>query len=503
MISESVRNPDCISLGDGYVVEWADDGVRVEAHYLRDNHGDLQAELTWYSRGVDRWQKLRGGGRLNLLASTTVRSAGKVLVEVNGTTWPWAYALEKACELIVEKQREGEPVRRYHQLARTLPEQRWLVDGLIPEGVTSLVRADWESGKSMFGQALQLAVATGTPFCGRALLRSGPVLYLDWETDEQRWARRMGILIRGLEMDEDALYPLDYRRMRGQVRDQVSRLREIIERNHIVAVVVDSLGWAAGGGAGEDLKDAGPAISAMEAIRALRVTAIVLAHQAKAQNGGSGAPRAASTYGSVFFDAGARYVWALDSKREGDDEIVMKLTNAKNNDGPHQKPLAYRLTFAGDRAWFAAATIVAEESILNPRILAALDHSPNSTIAEISRVLDAKAESVRKACDRLADAGRIIKSGAGRGVASKYSLPRSEVQLGHGGIYIPPVVATSETRELGQGLGQEIVSQLPQRGDEVARCTSCGRLGKDAAVSPSSGKIVCVACFDEETDSAP
>lgn len=490
--------PQCLSLGDGYIVEWEDDGIRVEAHYLRDGHGDIQAELAWYERLADGWRKLRGGGRLNLLAPTTVRAAGKVLSEVNGAAWEWGRALEQACEAIVEAQRAGEPVRRYQDLARSLPKQKWLVDGLVPEGVTTLIHADWESGKSMLAQALMLSIASGVPFCEREVRKQGPVLYLDWETDEERWARRMRILIAGLEMDPDNPYPLLYRRMRGLIRDQVSRLREIVDRHRVVAVAVDSVGWAAGGGSGEDLKEANPAIAAMEAIRALRVTPIVLAHQSK---GGSG--RAATTYGSVFFEAGARFVWGLRAKRKGADELEMTLVNDKNNDGPHQPDAGLRLTFSDERAWFARMAVSSEPSVIYARVKRALQEQAGQTAEEIAAVLDiAKADTVYRACERMVTGGELLKDGGGRGSKAKYSLP---------GETAPEILSLLESSDgsvrnplpIGGGVFRPSISAEFGRSSEGFRaselfCGACNRPGADR-MGQDGYTMLCLACADEET----
>ncbi len=81
---------------------------------------------------------------------------------------------------VVEKPREK------HEFVKTtggemptmvVPEQMWLLDGMIPRSESSLLLAKPKVGKSTFARALAVAVATGQDFLGREV-ESGPVIYV-------------------------------------------------------------------------------------------------------------------------------------------------------------------------------------------------------------------------------------------------------------------------------------------------------------------------------------
>lgn len=69
-------------------------------------------------------------------------------------------------------------------LKTDLPPLRWLVEGLIPEGLT-LLAAPPKSGKSWWALDLSLSVARGLPFLGRPTTRAD-VLYLALEDGQRR-----------------------------------------------------------------------------------------------------------------------------------------------------------------------------------------------------------------------------------------------------------------------------------------------------------------------------
>lgn len=86
-------------------------------------------------------------------------------------------------------------------LSRSIPPQRWIIDSLLPEGLTLLCGAP-KAGKSWLSLDIALHVASGQAFWGHKTL-TGRVLLFALEDGERRLKRRLEMLI----ADHDELYP--------------------------------------------------------------------------------------------------------------------------------------------------------------------------------------------------------------------------------------------------------------------------------------------------------
>lgn len=91
-------------------------------------------------------------------------------------------------------------------MARNIPPQRWIIDGMLPEGLTLLCGAP-KAGKSWLALDMALHVASGEPFWNHPTAR-GSVLLLALEDGERRLKARMETLMRGCDSLQAALlYP--------------------------------------------------------------------------------------------------------------------------------------------------------------------------------------------------------------------------------------------------------------------------------------------------------
>lgn len=84
----------------------------------------------------------------------------------------------------LQKRSDFQPYSVAELLKTDLPPLKWLVEGLIPEGLTILA-APPKSGKSWWSLDLSLSVARGLPFLGRPTTKAG-VLYLALEDGKRR-----------------------------------------------------------------------------------------------------------------------------------------------------------------------------------------------------------------------------------------------------------------------------------------------------------------------------
>ena len=81
-------------------------------------------------------------------------------------------------------------IRAADLLAKGLPEHRWAVRDVLPEGVALLVGRP-KIGKSWLALNLALAIASGGYALGRIRVEAGDVLYLSLEDNERRLKARL------------------------------------------------------------------------------------------------------------------------------------------------------------------------------------------------------------------------------------------------------------------------------------------------------------------------
>jgi hypothetical protein len=182
----------------------------------------------------------------------------------------------------------------------------------------------------------------------------GRVLWLDYEADHTQVKRQWTAIHRGfkplIEKDlkahnfkdediNDVEMPLMYKRMKLPLVELVETLKPEMKANKIKLVIVDSLGPAAGG----DLYAPQPALAFNQALRALDVTSLTIAHPAK----GMGDQKQKSIFGSVYFSTLARSIWIAERNEVEDipDEGTVTLSHVNTNLSELHAPLGYRYFF--------------------------------------------------------------------------------------------------------------------------------------------------------------
>lgn len=117
------------------------------------------------------------------------------------------------------------------------PPLRFVVDGIMPEGLGLLIGAP-KVGKSWLALALALAVAMGRPALGGAEVERGAVLYLAMEDGERRLQDRCGRLLVG----EPIPTGLDYVTTPPKPRDVLGIVAVWLDEHPRGVVIIDTLG---------------------------------------------------------------------------------------------------------------------------------------------------------------------------------------------------------------------------------------------------------------------
>lgn len=311
-------------LVDSYRFAWPKEEIDVLCDRIHEERDGLKCEMS-VSTSRAPYAGLLREGRFNL-SSPVTRSQWQKALDERLPDGDWYAVLEQVCSLSTRRWREGEPVIDLAKVdARSgLP---FLLFPFVVEGAASILFAEGGTGKSLLALAMGLSVATGEEVLpGITPSRCGPVLYLDWEWDAESHAERLKAICAGagIEVPENMIH---YRHEMASASEVAPTLRRRIAELGIVFVVVDSLGFARGG----EPESADLTLKTFAAFRTFGVPILCLDHVAK------NATDKKHSFGSVYTTNAARMTWRADAvKEEGDNKIVVGLTNQKSN-GRFQK----------------------------------------------------------------------------------------------------------------------------------------------------------------------
>ena len=377
--------------GGGYAYTLRQDAVRIEARYLRRDHGSLHAEVDvqceWI--GAARHGKSLSCADLNLSSQTARRSLAKHCAERSKTKaddgFDWMAAIDGACLEVIRAERQGDDVM---VLDDAPDHQERTVDVLglhLPVDAVSLLIAHGDSLKSL----LCLYVL------GTLARRGMPCLYLDWEwTAGRHKARKVRLF------GPERLPHLHYLRCTGPLTIEHDRIRRYCDQHSIRFLVVDSVGLACDG----KLSDDDTAVRFYRALGTLP-PALAAAHVPKSSLSPDAKGDAVGPFGSVFFSNLARMTWLVKKQPGSDgDTATVGLFPQKQNDGERQRPVGLTFSFTSDQITVQPANLadvegLAEKLPLSARIAHLVKDRPLS-FAEVAAELDAKTDSVIKAVTR-------------------------------------------------------------------------------------------------------
>ncbi len=310
---------------DLYVFNWPDLGVEVILERFSERNDDIATEAT-----VNMAHPLWGGrlysGRLLLIGPNSKRDVARMLAaRVSDDEVDWGAILEQVCLLARERYRRGEPPVDLSKVEFS-EQPRFLLAPFIVRDGLSILYGDGASAKSLFAMRWSAELASGEE----------PVnsLYLDWEDDAVTHAERLQAVCCGMDRQVPEGHVF-YQRRAVPLTASVREIRRFIAENGIGHVVVDSVGMAAG-----DPNDHGLMIEAVRSARSLGVAVTLIHHLPKDSRDKT------KPFGSVYASNEARITWLIEkSQEDGEDEMVVAMTNHKYNRGKQQNRRAFRLSF--------------------------------------------------------------------------------------------------------------------------------------------------------------
>lgn len=308
----------------------------------------------------------------------------------------WTGVLNKACEAMRVAHRERDWSR---DLSTVEAEMRttYLLRPLIPHQGHTIWFGAGESGKTYIALATALSVAYGTDSVGYDY-GPQPVLFIDYESDEQIIKRRLERIARGLEIE---LSPAFYREMfhywpgRGPIASMIPALRRKAEQG-VALMVVDSAALAAGGSP----LDEQVALGYFNAIRAVGIPCVTLAHMTKAEDD-------RHPLGSIFWHTSARATWLVKAAEEQlNGTKRLGFYQRKGNEDERHEPVGFELHFGEETTEVRRTEIRGELSeylALPVRIRKALLGRGKLKLKEIVSEVGGKPDSVYKSLKRMPD----------------------------------------------------------------------------------------------------
>lgn len=399
--------------GLGYVAVWEKEGVELAFSRVKRARDGLQARLriAAFMPGIaQRTDGFLHEGRIDLLGQRSRSDLARYLGQrTNGAAIDWPELLERTFHAVTEAHDAGAAFEEVDVTEGALEELPYLLHGFARRGVVTWLYSAGGIGKTTLLQALTLSIASGREIVpGIAPAAKGRVMYLDWETNRQDFAYRLGAIARGHGIEKA---PVIYRRCDRPLADEVEVVGTAIAEREVIALVVDSAGLALGGGS--EFMDEGERVKEFfRAARFLGVTMIVADHVAKAKKGKDDA----TPIGSVYKENLARAAWELRKLSENEGLLRLSLHLRKANDRAKTAPIPYRLTWSPGVAVFAPEVLGPAEadSSLGARIAKLLEDSDGMSLELMAGMLDTSQASVKTVLYRLKRKGVVDRLEGGR-----------------------------------------------------------------------------------------
>ncbi len=328
---------------------WPDVGIEVEAKRLRD---EGKAEL-WFFHRNGSGKKLLHVAEVNLLASATMTSLAKRMT-VHGLL-PWAELLTDVTSKTMVFLRKGEPgIIIVPEMGKAVHPGYYL-EPVIMRGVPNVIYGDKGVNKTILSLLFLGLITLGettNPY-GLTVHEPAKTGILDWESNKELTNYTLSRLIQGESVD---YHTIAYLKCRQNLPDEIERIKDWTHKNNLDVVLLDSLGAAAGSDKYDSAGKAA-ALRLFEAVRQLNVTPLIIAQNAKGDEGKK------TIYGSTYYTYYARNIFELRKLPDADDsnETSVVLIHQESNYSKRYDPIGFRLNFTDESIKVEHREVLASE----------------------------------------------------------------------------------------------------------------------------------------------
>lgn len=379
---------------------WKEEGVYVLVNRLHEhNDGRVTAEVAFKTDRADMPTHILHT-QLNLLSTRSKKDMIKEL-EDRLRLPNWTSIVEYLCVTSLDNYRKGKPAKEIWPVPQgeEMPQPQMLVRPLLYKEKPTILFGEGSTGKSYL--ALTLAILTQLPFNDNPLSlvpEKANALYLDYESDEVEFKRRLTFLQRGFGLPP---FPIQYRECELPLVEDIDHLEQMVADDNIGFVIIDSLGVASGNAS---LNDAATATAFYSALRRLKVTSLIVTHTSKELG-----TKKATPFGSVYFTNLARSVFEVSKQQEQEaNEIAIALIQTKNNQGPLLSQQGFKIVFEADKTLVGRIAVdtvpeFLEKLSLKARIMHLLKEEGKLSTKDIADELGSSEGTIRAILSRYKD----------------------------------------------------------------------------------------------------
>jgi hypothetical protein len=308
--------------------------------------------------------------------------------------------------------------------------RQWLVEGLIPMKYPTTLYGSGGVSKSFLALSLSTAVAAEEEQWLGFDIRSGPVLYLDFELEVEEQTRRAYEVAAGVGMEgppEDLLY---YSASGKRMVESFEVALKTCQEREVKLLVVDSTGLALEG----DSESARDVIAFFREVVGsfvnIGVCVLLIDHQSKMQ-GSSDNYQKKTAFGSGYKEYLARSAIQVELMNRAEGEITIRFRQKKTNFGSLVDPFELRVYFREDKTEIERVDIddgdlASEESLgAEERVIRSVKHLETATPYEVAELSGLAIATVRKHFSLLKKRAVLLETDEVRERAKVHTLAPS------------------------------------------------------------------------------
>lgn len=402
-----MSQPTLKNLGTKYIFEWEDEKLIIEVSKIH-THTDGRTTCNLLTTTTNASYKPHILQTMfNLSSSRSRTELKKELAKRYKEKVDWDEILESLCYNTLDVTSKGEPAMELYTHEDVEP-PKYLLKPIMPLHQPTILFGDGGIGKSEI--AILLDICMLLPWHDNTLglvtpAHSVKAIYLDWETEQGEFLWKAKCIQEGIGVPP---FSLLYRKCGRPLYDDIEGIQADMEKHNAEALIIDSLGYAAGAGGGE-LKESSTAIKFFTALRQLNTSSLIIAHTSKDRE-----VKTKTVFGSAYFTFASRSIWEVkNTQTEGEDELSIAMFHRKANLSKLHLPVGFKFKFneyktAVEYVDVRSVATFLENMKTTTRILEELKGGA-MTLDDIAKTLDISLNNASTSITRLKQKEKVVK----------------------------------------------------------------------------------------------
>lgn len=333
--------------GSGYAVKWDSSNVEMIVRHIKPK--GFKAEVSTFLNGIPVHRSnptLDSSSGMDGFARKLNKRRPKEDYGVD-----WEQIVEDLSGIVIDTYRTGQPALKLSEVDLS-SSIAWCIENILLDGEINLIWADGGTGKSMFALFLSVLAQQSWMSTDHGLIvEPSNVLYLDYETKPKEIATRARMIHAGLGLEEPDVErtgsKITYNKCEHTLVEEEDYIQDLIYKNDISLVVIDSMGRAVSG----EMESSDSVLPFMAAVERLNTTVLIISHSNKQ----------GTLFGSAYTNNSARLVW--EAKRSGSNIQGMdfSLFCRKANNVPMQPPQSWGVSFKDNKVVYTRGDVFATD----------------------------------------------------------------------------------------------------------------------------------------------